>query len=124
VKGKGKGKGKSSSNKRLQDQINAEAEKRLQGFLEEQRQTRSSIDKPLSLDRRDIQSTSRAFSQQRAATSQDHSDNPRYAQSSTSDWMTEDLRSVTATTRNIFIRRIDCLLNANPIDQIEDKQTG
>jgi hypothetical protein len=130
---KGKGKGKKSSNKTLQEQINAEAEKRLQRFLEEQRQRESSVDLHSSdhpsNDRRDIPSTSRGFHQETGTrnqtTSRERSETRAYAASQASDCMTEDLRSIRGvTTRNVFIRRIDCLLNANPIDQIEDKQSG
>jgi hypothetical protein len=88
----------------LTEQINNEAERRLREFLREnQLPTRNSSTR----SREPIQSTSTARDDQSV-----HSD------------FTEDLSVNDPVTTKIFIRRIDCLLNSVPIDQIEDKQTG
>ena len=110
-KGKGKGKGKCSK-KSLESEINIEAEKRLRKFLAQQNETCSTQSEP-------IQSTSRAAFE---ADKRFHT-----FPSNRSECFTEDRdnseRSIRGETKTVFIRRIDCLLNANPIDQIEDKQT-
>jgi hypothetical protein len=127
-KGKGKGKGKSSK-KSLENEINIEAEKRLRRFLAEQNESHSTQSEP-------IQSTSRAqFSQSEPiqsttrAQSQHEKEKRFYTFPSThSECWSEDRDNsernrIKQDTKTIFIRRIDCLLNANPIDQIEDKQS-
>jgi hypothetical protein len=106
-KNKGKGKGKSSKKSvSLSDQINIEAQKRLTEFLREER-----------IPQNEIPSTS--YSRQMRSDELAHGD----SRSEYSNF-TEDLSVAGTTKRTIFIRRVDCLLNSVPIDQIEDKQTG
>jgi len=118
-KGKGPKKGKNTQKKTLQEEINFEADKRLRQFLAQQsefNESRSSQSEPVP-----------GPSRQKAQTS-----NSRYKQftsnsSRQSETWTEDQDGdpdpPKPLTKNVFIRRIDCYLNANPIDQIEDKQT-
>jgi hypothetical protein len=88
----------------LTEQINFEAAKRLREFLKENHLTQP------DRERRSDPTPSTSFA------------NFDESYSTTSN-LTDDL-SDGPTTKNIFIRRIDCLLNSVPIDQIEDKQTG
>jgi hypothetical protein len=121
-KGKGKGKGKSSK-KSLESEINIEAEKRLRRFLAEQNEAHSTQSEP-------IQSTSRAQFDPIQSTRTQSEREKRFHTfpSNQSDYWSEDRdnserNQVNQDTKTVFIRRIDCLLNANPIDQIEDKQS-
>ena len=107
-KNKGKGKGKGKPGKKsisLSDQINIEAQNRLSEFLREQR------------IQEEIPSTSSARRLRNEEISQAQDARSEYSN------FTEDL-SIGGETKTIYIRRVDCLLNSVPIDQIEDKQTG
>jgi hypothetical protein len=140
-----KSKGKKLLNKRnvkkssLQSQINIEAEKRLKEFLglhHDFPNQRSSCQSENLMETR-ATSHNRATASEpprfepQPGTSRDRFDNERFHQfqshsSRQSDCWTEDRDREARelqVTKTVFIRRIDCLLNANPIDQIEDKQS-
>jgi hypothetical protein len=116
-KGKGKGRGKSSKNS-LQKTINEEAEKRLRQFISQQNEAQSVQSEP-------IPGTSYATRFHTFPSTRNLNTNSRRE----SDSWTDDRDSTIGqqprdpVTKTVFIRRIDCLLNASPIDQIEDKQS-
>ncbi len=101
-----------------------EAERRLRQFLAEQNESQSTQSEPIQSTSRaqfePIQSTSRAqFERQKRFHT--FPSNPSECWSEDRD--NSERTEIQGETKTIFIRRIDCLLNANPIDQIEDKQS-
>lgn len=102
-KSKGKGRGKCTLTKSVSEQIDQEARKRLRSFLESEDLASSS---------------SHSFPKPSAPAYEDSAtdfDDPGPS-FSTKDVSNDD-------EKQVFIRRIEVLLNGSPIDQIEDKQT-
>ncbi len=101
-------------------EINAEAQHRLEIFLRENQLPTQSTSEP-------VPGTSRSMPQRGPTVP----DPPPYstrsfqscARSFNDDLMTDDLSVVNDDdTKEIYIKKIECTLNQNPLDQIEDNQ--
>ncbi len=108
-KGKGKGRGKKSKQASsdpgtqstvTEAEINAEAQRRLEKFLRENELTKS-MPGPSSRSSRSHHSIGAC---------------------SLNDFMTDDLSVTEPDTKVVYIKKIECLLNQTPLDQVEDKQ--
>jgi hypothetical protein len=132
VTGKGKGRGKKSkqttSDPGVQSvseaEINAEAQRRLEIFLRENQVRTQSTSEP-------VPGTSRSMTNLRQSgptVPEPPTHSTRSFQScarsfNNDDLMTDDLSVVNDDdTKEIYIKRIECTLNQNPLDQVEDNQ--
>ena len=99
VKNKGKGKKSVVQNEDIADQIDKEARKRLRSFLECERSSTSSQS---------------SFPRPSAP--------PNEIQSDFQKQYCDVQEELTAEDKEVFIKKIEVLLNGSPIDQVEDKQ--
>ncbi len=107
--GKGKGRGKKSKQPSsdpgtqssvTEAEINAEAQRRLEQFLRENELTKS-MPGPSSRSSRSLHSLGAC---------------------SVNDFMTDDLSVIDPEMKVVYIKKIECLLNQTPLDQVEDNQ--
>jgi len=122
---KGKGRGKTSKAKNqtnLEAEINAAAEKRLRQFLAEN----NVVTSPVNNDS-EVQSVRRSeiSNSRRSVTNQEHRNEhiPSTSRASvnedmwTGDQSTTSTSRVTATTKTVYLRKVECQINQTPIDQ-------
>ena len=99
---KGKGRGKSSQTKSISEQIDTEARKRLRSFLECEELSSAST-----------------YSVPKASAPPFENSESDFNEPGPSCSLRDD-----PTEKEVYIRKIEVLLNGSPIDQVEDKQTA
>ncbi len=101
--------------------INAEAQRRLEIFLRENQVTTQSNFQQTS---EPIPGTSRSMPQKQIPeTRSSRSFRSGACSLNNDDLMTDDLSVVNDDdTKEIYIKKIECTLNQNPLDQVEDNQ--